>query len=329
MDELRERSNAQANVMALSEDIDAELIMKNKYVRLWMVFVWIASGTIMAWYFAQIIEQYQQSVASPVSAVTYITEQRLPFPTVVICNWNQLGSLQEPNPGNQTCPQCQLTLSSCFDWNNNIDCSQDWVLETIQTRGGLFYCGVYNQNPANITYSAAIGYSGSIATVWQVLDFPAEDPPENRAGVQATFLVDDGTPIDPEGIWDEVRFARPGFDSFFAMQLVSTVHDELSSSDSNYNVTSYATVVSQVTLLYPQNPNYSYVGVSFAFQGSLSQEIIQFDIGYTLNNLFGDFSGMLGTLMGLDTIKVFSSLPLVWLSLKLRNINPIEDHFNG
>lgn len=32
-----------------------------------------------------------------------------------------------------------------------------------------------------------------------------------------------------------------------------------------------------------------YVGVSFSFQ-SLSQEVIQFGVAYTLNNLFGDFS---------------------------------------
>lgn len=39
--------------------------------------------------------------------------------------------------------------------------------------------------------------------------------------------------------------------------------------------------------------------------------------------------GMLGTLMGLDTIKVMSSIPLVYLAIKMRNINPIEDKFNG
>lgn len=72
----------------------------------------------------------------------------------------------------------------------------------------------------------------------------------------------------------------------------------------------------------------AYFGLSFAYQ-TLSKQTIQFSIGYTIDNLFGDFAGMIGTLMGLDTIKVAAGLPLFYLAAKMKSMKILEDHFNG
>lgn len=48
-------------------------------------------------------------------------------------------------------------------------------------------------------------------------------------------------------------------------------------------------MASGVSLLTPNNDDYGYVGISFAFQ-TLSLQTVTFDVAYTLNNLFGDFA---------------------------------------
>jgi len=117
-------------------------------------------------------------------------------------------------------------------------------------------------------------------------------------------------------------------DTFYAFKLVLTEHLELSNtSDPNYNKTRFDVTSSLTTVLAPPNTTYGYIGISFSFQ-TLSKEEDTFSIGYTLNNFFGDFSGMIGTLMGLDTIKVSSGIPLLYMSARWRSIIELEDHFN-
>jgi len=70
------------------------------------------------------------------------------------------------------------------------------------------------------------------------------------------------------------------------------------------------------------------VGISFAF-ATLSAQFVFFDISYQLNNLFGDFAGMIGTVMGLDAIKFSASLPLMFLAVKYRTVSALADHYNG
>jgi hypothetical protein len=38
---------------------------------------------------------------------------------------------------------------------------------------------------------------------------------------------------------------------------------------------------------------------------------------------------MVGTLMGLDLIKVASSLPILYYAMKIRSLRPLEDHYNA
>jgi len=330
-EEIEEKKREEENAKEI-EDIG-----ESKWFIWYMNFIWLGTGAVFLWFFAQIIEQHISAVQQPSSTVLIDTASSLPLPKVAICNWNQNGSPVQPIPPEVACDTCNLTLISCsyfgvLSTDPSFDCSSLWRYRIIQTIAGQFSCYIFNADPNNPIYSNTTGYSGSYATVWQVDLLNATDPPINRGGLQASFVPNDNKDIDPMQIYNEYRFAQIGQDAFFALQLVITTHQEITNtSDPNFNVTRFDTVSSAVTLLTDPAAaaeSIGFVGVSFAFQTLNSQSVL-FNIGYTLNNLFGDFAGMIGTLMGLDAIKVSSALPLMFLAAKNRVIGPLRDHFNG
>jgi hypothetical protein len=69
-------------------------------------------------------------------------------------------------------------------------------------------------------------------------------------------------------------------------------------------------------------------GVSFAYQ-FLSVQTIHYAPAYGLVNFWGDFAGMVGTLMGLDAIKVLSAIRIIPVAVKKRSFFTIQEHFNG
>jgi len=103
---------------------------------------------------------------------------------------------------------------------------------------------------------------------------------------------------------------------------------KVASTVSSRDSSRFETVTSTTSLLSQPNSTYGYLGISFAYQ-TLSKEVDTYFTSYTLTSFWGDFAGMLGTVMGLDLIKTSSGLPLFYVAKRLRSINPIEDHFNG
>jgi len=313
---------------------EAEDIQETMWFRVFMTAIWIGSAAVMIFYLVQIVQQYQDSKANPSSTVLILEQGRLAMPQVVVCNWNQNGNVTDPIPTGP-CDTCNLTLVSCY-YNLTIDCTDNWSPIQIQTTGGLFSCYQYNSNASDPEYSETTGYSGSIATVWAIPLLERVDPPDtmNRMGIQVTFKPI-GTILAGD-IYGEVNFASVGFDTFFSLTYVNTIHNELDSGDPMYNTSNYATSASTVNLLSPididwnddLNTTEAYVAISFAYQ-TLSLQQVTFDIAYNINNLFGDFSGMIGTLMGLDLIKVTAGLPLFYLAWKARSTKPLADAFNG
>lgn len=81
----------------------------------------------------------------------------------------------------------------------------------------------------------------------------------SRAGAQISFLLNDGTDIPENLLWQETNFAPLSVDSFFTIQLVSTVHLEKEKSDPQYNTTRFNTAVSTVNLLSTANDTYGNV----------------------------------------------------------------------
>jgi len=275
----------------------------------------------------EIIKQLVGSLARPGSTVLYNVEPSLPYPRAVVCNWNQNGNTTNPYPVGP-CSTCEIEMISCVNLNTSANCTDMWIHTPIQTAGGLFDCWVYNGDFNNQLSSNTTAYGGGIETLWLVEKLPPTDPPQNRAGSQISFFNNDGTEIDPAAVYGEVNFCPTDYDSFYALQLVNTIHNELPSSNPNFNTTRYSTAVSTVSLLYTPNDTQSYIGITFSYQ-TLSEQVIFFDYAYNVNNMFGDFAGMIGTLMGLDVIKVAGSIPMFYLAWKNRNMVAIEDHFNG
>jgi len=330
------------------EETTAEMdeIGDSKWYIWYMNVVWLGAGGIMVWFFVQIIQQHIQSVQQPSSTIVIETLPNLELPIVVVCNWNQNGSPQDPVPSESEaeCSVCILTLISCTFWgaegaptSTASNCSDLWSYQMIQTNGGQFSCYVFNQNAEDPMSSNSTGYGGSYATVWKVDLENSTNPPVNRGGLQASFLpnVQPGqgsNAIPGNTIYNEYRFSQIGQDTFFAMQLIVTTHQEITNtSNPLFNQTRYDTTASAVSLLVDPAAaaeQIGYVGVSFAFQ-NLNAQFVLFNIAYTLNNLFGDFSGMVGTLLGLDAIKVSASFPLMFLAAKHKVVGPLREHFNG
>jgi len=318
---------------ALESELSAEMIQTHLAVRLYLALVWVVATGIMVWYTTEIAGQYISALQTPSSAINIDDPIPLPMPTVVVCNWNQDVLAVNTTPSG-TCPECFLTFEYCYNYNATTaaasDCTGEWTHTPIFTSAGLFDCYSYNFDPKTIAQSNSTGYSGSLATVWSVI--PLNASIENRAGCQATFGFispeQNESTITPEQIYNEVNFASLGLDTFYAFKLVLTEHLELkNTSDPNYNKTRFDVSSSLTTILVPPSATVGYVGISFSYQ-TLSKEEDTFSIGYSLLNLFGDFAGMIGTLLGIDTVKVASGIPVLYLAAKWRSLGEIEDHFN-
>jgi len=299
---------------------------RTKLIRGYMTFIWLFVTSIMIWFMYGIATQLQQSFASPGNQISFGQEPALPFPSVTVCNWNQL------LPPLTQCPECELYLDSCFEFGadaTDSNCTYKWIQKNYQTSNGYFYCWEFNNDPdpTLVLNSHTTGYAGSIATVWKYLPLPKTNPSVNRAAVQTTFAVQNTT--TPDSIYGEISFAPAGFDSFFALTYINTVHMDLSQDDANYNVSRYEKTSSTVELLIDTtNETWIYSGVSFAYE-SLSVQYITYSYTYTLLNFWGDFAGMIGTLMGLDAIKVSMGVPTAWFAFKVKSSLPLEDLFNG
>jgi len=194
-----------------------------------------------------------------------------------------------------------------------------WYSSNISQPGfGTFYCFQYNNDSNNPVQTQSTGYSGSMSIVFSIsTDITGFD---ERIGIQTTFSVQ-GSPPD---LYNEIRFAPIGYDSFYALQQINTTY---------YNQTStivYQTSGSMVVLSksYNSSNNVGYVAVSFAYQ-ELSVTNIVYSPQYTLVNFLGDFAGMIGTLCGLDAVKVLAGVRLVPKCIRRRNFGLLQEHFNG
>jgi len=279
----------------------------------------------MITFLVQIIQQLIGSLAQPGNTISILPQNNLPYPHVTVCNWNQLV------PPATACPECELHLISCTYFGainpNQTDCGNLWTPRLWNTQAGLFYCWEFNDDANNILFSSTTGYAGSMAILFGLIPLPLADPPMSRAAVQATFDLQGATTA--QAIYNEISFAPAGFDSFFGLQLIETIHSEYTDMNrADYNTSRYETAAATVKLLYPANSTMVYAGVSFSFK-TLSKQDITFTYTYTLLNFWGDFAGMIGTLMGLDVIKVSMGIPTAIFSFKAKSPLPLEDLFNG
>jgi len=281
--------------------------------------IWLAVTGVMIYFITQIASQYHDAKKSPGTIITYTNISPFNMPQVTICNWNQLpppnATTGDPPP---PCDYCNLTAIQCWDIFSGGDCNIEYV-QIADKRFGTFNCYIFNGNASNPVQGQEVGYGGSYSALFMV-----ENPPEDdtlRIGLQVSL-----TPvgIQPD-VFGEDKFAPPGLDSYYAVQSIYTVfnNDTPPTSSLRYDATYSTTAITR-----KNNDTNSFVSVSWAFQ-TLSVQQISYTPQYTLNNFFGDFAGMIGTLMGLDVIKVASGFYVAIIAWKQRNIFPLQDHFNG
>jgi hypothetical protein len=292
---------------------------KHRCKNIFLGIVWLAVTGVMAWYMSIILVQFFYQ--TPGSTVTYTTRDGENLPSVTICNWNQIID-------DVYTPDTNLTMVECYKWSIEDVCPPGTFQYTqVPTDYGVFNCYLFNSDTENPITSEVTGFAGSYSALFEIV-LPIYPPAEQfayRAGLQVSFSEIGVVP----DVYNEIRFAPPGVDSFYGVRLVETTYKNETVEANQGPFTSYETVYSTIALInQPTINGTGLVAVSFSFQ-TLSVLIIEYDKTYSQANFFGDFAGMLGTLMGLDTIKVAASIPVFLLAVKKRRPGDIGDHFNG
>jgi len=274
-------------------------------------------GSLMIYYFYLIISQYISSSQQPTSTVTYSTNATLLFPSVTICNWNQV-LINESFEDFEN-----LTMIDCFNWQENDTCVDQFKYQIITTSFGNFNCYVFNNDTEHIYNSSQTGFGGSFSALFLI-----SQPPGNylfRTGLQATF----DSPGTIPDVYNEIRFAPPGYDSFYGIQVVATTFENETEVALQGPFYTFNTLYSTTTLPFGvTNTSEVLVSVSFAFQ-TLNLQDIDYSSTYKITNLSGDFSGMIGVLMGIDVIKLSASIPVMILACRKRKLKYVTEHFTG
>jgi len=311
----------------MAKEAKAKRIRRSKLIKfIFINIMWFISGVVLAYFCYLIITQFLHSMHVPGNTLTYVQNATLLWPTATICNWNQN---IEGDPS--LAPEyTNLTLMQCVDWASNGGsggpCANDtFTFQYINTAFGIFNCFVFNNNSNNVSSSMTTGFAGSISALFSITAPPANY--DFRSGLQVTFDYI-GNPPD---LYNEIRFAPPGYDAFFGIQTteITFLNNQTgpfysySTSYSSTQLPNYFTF----PLPWPQNDT-ELVSVSFSFQ-TLNMQVIEYDTAYTVINLFGDFSGMIGVLMGMDIIKLTVSLPVCFAVCGEGEFAEVTEHFSG
>eukprot|EP01112_Ceratiomyxa_fruticulosa_P010217 TRINITY_DN2696_c0_g1_i2.p1 TRINITY_DN2696_c0_g1~~TRINITY_DN2696_c0_g1_i2.p1 ORF type:complete len:324 (-),score=67.44 TRINITY_DN2696_c0_g1_i2:108-1079(-) len=292
------------------EEMESLSVGENIYFAI----VWIAVTAVMILYLTEISSQYFASKSNPNTIITFTQELSPPLPKVTICNWNQIIEPYVP------CDFCDVELVLCQDIAHASDCAMTKMqIASVNASNGIFNCYQFNGDKNAVIKSNSIGYSGSYSALFLVNNPPLDDT--LRIGLQVSLTT---VEEDPD-VFNEDKFAPPAFDTYFSIQTVHTIYQNTTDIPDNYR---FDTTQSLTGLTRKNNDNSSYISVSWSFQ-TLNIQTITYAASYTLQNFFGDFAGMIGTLMGLDVVKVASGFIVAYTAIKSRSIFPLQDHFNG
>jgi len=309
---------------------DIDEVLHRLPMRIYMAIIWLAALGLFCYYISQIVGQYLDNKASPSSSLSVESVDQVDLPRVVICNWNQYNGTDLD--GLNACESCRLNLSSCTVISTGADCSNLLVRTPVLTDSGYFDCFTFNGDEKNTLQSTSTGYNGSYSTVWTIVKPTPTTPPSTRAGLQASFLWAKNPLSEiPAAVFSEYRFAPYSYDTIFSVEWNLIEHSEkgfVETADTPKYFNYYDTKSALVNLVTNSSDPKNYVGVSFTF-AELNKNVNLYFTSYTIENLFGDFAGMIGTLMGLDVVKVAAGSVIIYLSARLRTLAPIEDHFNA
>jgi len=242
--------------------------------------IWCGVFGIMIWFIVGIAQQYTQSRSSPTTVITFNTQQQAQLPKVTICNWNQIVEPYVP------CDFCDLELILCQDIAGNGACEMTKMqIAAANVSDGIFNCYQFNGDVNNPLYSSDVGYYGSFSALFVVLNPPEDDT--LRVGLQVSLTP---TNVDPN-VFNEDRFAPPGFDSYYAIQSIYTVFQNETFPNGSYpSNLQYDSSYSTTGLTRKNNDTHSFISVSWAYQ-TLNEEQISYIPQYTLNNFFWRLCG--------------------------------------
>jgi len=270
--------------------------------------------------------------------VSYESLEYVELPQVTVCNWNQRGL------GQTVCEQCGITLLQCDQLDEfggpNTNCLSKWnFTEIVVDNYGTFNCYQFNSNKNVIMVTNNTGWDDAIVSVFGVS--PVPPPPADmvwRSGLLVSF---DLPGVKPD-LYNAAHEAPTGYDTFFAMREIR--QSRLENGVEHITQRSYAIQNYLVQLpfdvangtgtmasdSFPPTLNCiapaELVGVSFSME-TLQRENIRAAPTYRLSNWWADFSALLGAILGLDLVKIASSLIIFVAAWRKQRIAHLREHF--
>jgi len=201
-----------------------------------------------------------------------------------------------------------------------------WRRKNVPTDAGVFVCWEFNWDQENVEYIESTGFAGSLTTIWRYKQPDIADPPTSNYGLQVSFTQQGF--LTPNVVFNEVQFIPASSHVFYALLLSNTIRNDLKEDNPIYNTSLYTGYNYQFSIASPAISNGSvYSGLSFGYQ-DLGKQVITYTPSYSIDNLFGDFAGMLALLTGLNLIKVAASVAIGCFCWSMRDFTPFVIHYS-
>jgi len=283
-----------------------------------LILLWLAAAATLLFYIITTAQALTTSLSNPVTTQQFEYHNFKVLPAVTICNWNTIGTPPEGNV--EPCDFCDVTFIHCLNASYDCDPSIYPTKVKYNAHNQTFTCYDFNNNstqPPFLVYGT--GYGGSISLKFEVL-IPGPLVSGARIGLQATFHSQQEIP----DVYNEPNYCFAGADTFYTIQEVQTIFLNKSSA------TTYQVHPSSLQLTaYDISPNTSIATITITFGYlSLTTQVISETITYGVAQFLGDFAGMAGLLMGLDTIKFFRGILALTKAVPRRTIKPFIQVFN-
>ena len=274
-----------------------------------ILIAWILVAPILIWYFVSNISDYIASRITPSLSVSYYQQAVLRYPAVTICNFNPI---EDGNNG--------LNITSCVinSPTGYSDCEFSIDKAIIMDGDGLTYeCIVLNNDTSSSPNATITGYEGLISTE-VILPSDAMVVGSN-VGVTVTFH-EPGTIASLEG--DETLFGTAGNDNYYTIRkhimkkLVPTPSSRVVYIP-NYSVLNRV-IAGEEDLTVP---------ISFCYNSLNIKEVKETFTKDPLQ-LLGELAGVLGTLYGIELLKILRCILMIPKCVRKLSFKPIWSELN-
>ncbi|EFC47329.1 predicted protein [Naegleria gruberi] len=266
----------------------------------WLIFLGFSG-----WYIYDVSDTYEKSKNQPTTTISYVTQDKMEFPGMTICNYNA-------KPPSEACDYCDITFTGAYSYSSSGVKSSTTITnqkKEIVTSGLKFNCYFLNNEIKSIKTTSTAGFGGSIS-----LNFKMKAPTAGKYGAQISFHE-----IAAEAdIFAETQFASPYKDNMYTLNKVTK-----NFLDGN-STTLWEPTLSQIKI---SNASSADIIISVSY-GTLDVQVIDEVLSTDIPGLLGSIAGIIGLTMGLDIMKMLRGLLEVPYAVHQKSIRGIWKIFN-